>query len=45
MISYPPVKQYFENQVIPYGDSVTVSFNTKADLSKYGIYNIVSLWI
>ena len=37
-----PVKQFFDNQVIPYGDSVTVSFKTKADLSKYGIYKIVT---
>ncbi len=37
----PPVKQYFENTILPYGDSVTVSFKTKADLSKYGIYNIL----
>jgi hypothetical protein len=39
---FPPVKQFFNNKVIPYGDSVTVSFRTKADLSKYGIYNIVT---
>jgi len=38
----PVVSQFFTNQVIPNGDSVTVSFKTKADLSKYGIYNIVS---
>jgi hypothetical protein len=37
-----PVKQFFENPVIPYGDSVTVSFKTKADLSKYGIYKIIT---
>jgi hypothetical protein len=35
-----PVKQFFENPVISFGDSVTVSFRTKADLSKYGIYKI-----
>jgi hypothetical protein len=34
-----PVKQYF-NQVIPFNDSVTVSFTNKADLSKYGKYDI-----
>jgi hypothetical protein len=39
---FPPVKQYFDTKVIPYGDSVEVSFKTKADLSKYGIYNIVT---
>jgi hypothetical protein len=38
----PPVEQYFENQVIPYGDSVTVSFKTKADMSKLGIYKITA---
>jgi Peptidase family C25/Propeptide_C25/Peptidase family C25, C terminal ig-like domain len=39
---FPPVKQFFEEKVIPYGDSVTVSFKTRADLSKYGIYKIVT---
>ena len=39
---FPPVKQFFDNKVIPSGDSVTVSFKTKADLSKYGIYKIVT---
>ncbi|MCK7531529.1 MAG: hypothetical protein MZV63_11085 [Marinilabiliales bacterium] len=33
------VKQFF-NQVIPFNDSVTVSFTSKADLSKYGKYEI-----
>ena len=28
-----PVEQYFDNQVIPFGDSVTVSFKTRADMS------------
>jgi hypothetical protein len=37
-----PVSQFFSNQVIPNGDSVTVSFKTKADMSKYGIYNFVT---
>ncbi|MGD0755108.1 MAG: C25 family cysteine peptidase [Bacteroidales bacterium] len=40
--NYPPVRQFFDNKVIPYGDSVTVSFKTRADLSKYGIYKIVT---
>jgi hypothetical protein len=40
--NFPPVKQFFDNKVIPYGDSVTVSFKTKADLSNYGIYKIVT---
>ena len=39
---FPPVKQFFDYPVIPYGDSVMVSFDTKADLSKYGIYKIVT---
>jgi len=38
-----PVKQKFDNQqLMPFGDTATVSFTTKADLSKYGIYNIVA---
>ena len=40
--NFTPVEQYFNTKVIPYGDTVTVSFMTKADLSKYGIYNIVT---
>jgi hypothetical protein len=40
--NFPPVRQFFNNKVIPYGDSVTVSFKTTADLSKYGIYKIVT---
>ena len=39
---YPPVEQFFVNKLAPFGDSVTVSFNTKADMSKYGIYKIVT---
>ncbi|MCX6302154.1 MAG: C25 family cysteine peptidase [Bacteroidia bacterium] len=35
-----PVKQYFQNLLIPFGDSVAVTFNTKADFSRYGIYNM-----
>jgi Peptidase family C25/Propeptide_C25/Peptidase family C25, C terminal ig-like domain len=38
----PPVEQYFDNKVIPYGDTVTVTFMGKADLSKYGIYKILT---
>jgi hypothetical protein len=37
-----PVIQFFDNKVIPYGDSVTVSFKKQADLSKYGYYKIVT---
>lgn len=33
-----PVEEYFDTQLIPFGDTVTVSFKTKADLSKYGFY-------
>jgi hypothetical protein len=40
--NYPAVEQYFDDKVIPYGDTVTVSFKAKADLSKYGIYKIVT---
>lgn len=34
-----PAKQFFTNTLIPFGDSITVTFNTKADFSKYGIYD------
>jgi hypothetical protein len=36
----PSVNQYFDNTITPGDDSLTVSFKTKADLSKYGIYKI-----
>ena len=36
------VKQTFDNIIMPYSDSVTVSFSTRADLSRYGSYNIVA---
>ncbi len=39
---YPLVRQSFNNLIIPNSDSVTVTFKTKADLSRYGIYNIVA---
>ncbi len=35
-----PVKEYFKNLLVPYGDSVTVSFSNKADLVPYGIYDM-----
>jgi len=38
----PPVNQLFPDIVYPNGDTVTVSFKVKADLSKYGLYNIAS---
>ncbi len=37
-----PVSQYFNKQLIPFGDTVTVTFNTPADLSKYGVYDIAA---
>jgi hypothetical protein len=36
---HQPVTQFFENQLIPDGDTVTVIFKVKADLAKYGIYH------
>jgi hypothetical protein len=33
------VKQHFSNILIPFKDTVTVTFNTPANLSKYGMYN------
>lgn len=36
-----PVKQTFTNQLQPDGDTVTVSFSIPADLTKYGIYDIL----
>lgn len=39
---FPPEKQHFENKVIPYGDTVTVTFSKRADLSKYGIYDLLT---
>jgi len=35
-------KQFFSNKVFPFGDSVTVSFRAKTDLSKLGMYDIVT---
>jgi hypothetical protein len=36
-----PVRQSFDSQVLPNGDSVSISFKTRADLSKYGMFNLV----
>jgi hypothetical protein len=36
-----PVNQYFNETLIPFGDSLTVTFNSRADLSYYGSYDIV----
>ena len=35
-----PVKEFFEQPLIPYGDTIDITFSTRADLSKYGIYKI-----
>lgn len=35
-----PVKEYFKNTLVPFGDSVSVSFSTRADFGLYGIYNM-----
>jgi hypothetical protein len=37
-----PVKQVFDNVILPYADSVTISFSTRVNLSKFGAYNIVA---
>jgi hypothetical protein len=37
-----PVRQHFNQTIIPFGDSVTVTFNTKADLSHYGEYGLTT---
>jgi hypothetical protein len=37
-----PVIQYFNDTLIPSGDSVTVTFNTAANLSRYGSYDITA---
>ena len=34
-----PVKQHFDYKLIPFKDTVTVTFTAPADLSKYGVYN------
>lgn len=39
---YPPVEQFFNAKLVPFGDSVTVSFKQKTDMSKYGKYKIVT---
>ncbi|MCJ7449456.1 MAG: C25 family cysteine peptidase [Bacteroidales bacterium] len=37
-----PVRQYFSNSLVPFGDSVDVTFSSEADLSLYGNYDIVT---
>jgi hypothetical protein len=34
-----PVVQHFTDRVIPFSDSLSVTFTTRADLSRYGIYD------
>lgn len=36
----PPVKQYFKTILLPYQDSVTVTFDRRADLDLRGIYEV-----
>jgi hypothetical protein len=36
------VKQTFENVLVPFGDSLSVTFTSRADLSRYGTYDIVA---
>jgi len=37
-----PVKQYFNTPLIPFGDSVTVTFKTKANMAQYGMYEFMA---
>ncbi len=37
---YAPVTEHFEENILPYSDSVSVSFKSKLNLSKYGLYDI-----
>jgi len=36
-----PVIQHFSDKLFLSGDSVSVTFNSKIDLSRYGIYNVI----
>lgn len=36
------VKQHFSNSLIPFGDSVTLTFSSKANLTRYGIFDIAA---
>jgi len=40
-----PESQFFQKSIVPYGDSVTVSFTKKANMLKLGIYNITTYGI
>jgi len=35
-----PVKEHFDNILVPLGDSVNVTFTLPIDFSRYGVYNI-----
>ena len=37
-----PVQQTFENVIMPYSDSVTISFTARANLSRFGAYSLVA---
>jgi hypothetical protein len=35
-----PVRQFFQNNIIPYSEPVTVTFNVPADMARYGTYDL-----
>ncbi len=35
-----PMTEFFQDEVLPMGDTVTVTFKSRIDLSKYGFYDI-----
>ena len=37
-----PVKQFFNQKVVPYGDTVTVEFTEKFNFYRYGLYSITA---
>jgi hypothetical protein len=37
-----PFKQHFSNSIVPFSDSVEVTFGSKADLSHYGVFDIAA---
>jgi len=39
---YPPVEEYFDKKIIPFGDTVSVEFTEKVNFYRYGLYNITS---
>ena len=38
----PAIMQHFDNKLMPAGDSALVSFDTQADLSRYGVYKVAA---